>query len=225
LPRQDNSVSELSQLSDENRRAHWENVYATKPENEVSWFEESPGLSLELIGLATPSPQSAIIDIGGGASRFADHLVARGFLRVSVLDISVAALEVARARLGACADQVQWIVADVTQWIPTQTFDIWHDRAAFHFLIDPLDRAAYVACMRKAVPPGGHVVIGTFAADGPEKCSGLPVSRYDAAGLADQLGQGFELIAARLHHHITPWHSEQRFQSCVFRRTSGGELA
>jgi SAM-dependent methyltransferase len=206
-------------MSDENRRAHWENVYTTKGEKEVSWFQEDPAPSLELIGLARPAPQSAIVDIGGGASRLVDHLLARGFLRVTVLDISEASLEVARARLGDRAGVVQWIAADVTRWSPTQSFDIWHDRAAFHFLIDPADRAAYIARMKQAVPPGGHVIIGTFAADGPEKCSGLPVSRYDAAGLTDQLGEGFELLAARRHDHTTPWNTEQRFQFCVFRRT------
>jgi SAM-dependent methyltransferase len=218
LPQQSNRVSELSQLSDESRKAHWENVYATRAENEVSWFEDNPALSIELIGLARPAPQSAIVDIGGGASRLVDHLVARGFLHVSVLDISRASLEVAKKRLGDRATLVQWIAADVTEWSPAQTFDIWHDRAAFHFLVDPADRAAYIACTKKAVARGGYVIIGTFAKDGPEKCSGLPVSRYDAEGLADQLGADFESLAGRRHHHTTPWNSEQRFQFCVFRR-------
>jgi 2-polyprenyl-3-methyl-5-hydroxy-6-metoxy-1,4-benzoquinol methylase len=209
----------LDHLSDESRRAHWENVYATKAEDEVSWFQENPAPSLELIDLAKPAPETAIIDIGGGASRLVDRLVALGFQNVSVLDISEASLEVARKRLGNSANAVQWIVADVTGWTPTQTFDVWHDRAAFHFLIEPSDRAAYVACIKKSVAPGGHVIIGTFAIDGPEKCSGLPVCRYDAKSLADQLGEEFELMEARRHDHATPWKSEQRFQFCVFRRT------
>jgi len=205
-------------MSDEKRKAHWDTVYTTKGENEVSWFQESPALSLELIGLAQPAPQSAIVDIGGGASRLVDCLVARGFTHLTVLDISAASLEVARLRLGEAADKVRWIVADVTKWAPAQSFDIWHDRAAFHFLVDPADRAAYVACMKKAVPVGGHIVIGTFAIDGPEKCSGLPVCRYDAAGLAEQFGEGVELVTARRQDHTTPWNSGQRFQFCLFRR-------
>jgi SAM-dependent methyltransferase len=205
-------------LSDEGRKTHWENVYATKAENEVSWFQDNPAISLELIGLAKAGPASSIIDVGGGASRLVDRLVERGCSQVTVLDVSGAALEVARRRLGHSAGAVQWIVADVTRWVPAQTFDVWHDRAAFHFLVDPADRAAYIACMKKAVPPGAHVIIGTFAIDGPEKCSGLPVSRYDAAALADQFGAGFELLEARRQDHATPWNSRQRFQFCIFRR-------
>jgi len=207
-----------AKLSDEDRKNHWENVYTTKAEDEVSWFQDDPAISLELIGLIGAAPQSSIIDIGGGASRLVDRLVTRGFSRVTVLDISKAALEVARRRLGDCADAAQWVVADVTRWTPAQSFDIWHDRAAFHFLGDRSDRAAYVACLKKAVPIGGHVIIGTFAIDGPEKCSGLPVSRYDAASLAGQFGEGFELLAERRQDHTTPWKSQQRFQFCVFRR-------
>jgi SAM-dependent methyltransferase len=207
-------------MSDANRKSHWETVYTTKGENEVSWFQENPAPSLELIDLARPTLESAIVDIGGGASRLVDSLVARGFGRVTVLDISEAALEAAKARLGGRASQVQWIVADVTKWYPTQTFDVWHDRAAFHFLIDPADRSAYVKCMKQVIRPGGHVIVGTFAIDGPEKCSGLPVDRYDAASLAKELGEGLELMESRRHDHSTPWNSAQRFQFCVFRRTA-----
>src|ERR1700694_4073489 len=184
-------------MNDSNRKAHWETVYTTKGENEVSWFQENPAPSLDLIGVANPTPQSAIVDIGGGASHLVDSLVARGFSDVTVLDISQAALDVAKARLGARAGQVQWIVADITQWQPTQTFDVWHDRAAFHFLVDPLDRAAYLARLQQAARPCGHVFFGTFAIDGPEKCSGLPVSRYDAAGLAREMGEGVGLVGSR----------------------------
>jgi SAM-dependent methyltransferase len=206
-------------MMDAERKSHWENVYAAKRENEVSWFQENPAPSLELIDLARPTFQSAIVDIGGGASRLVDCLLDRGFTEVTVLDISAAALAAARARLGERAGQVQWIVADVTRWRPARTFDLWHDRAAFHFLTDPADRLAYVACMRKAIKPGGHVIIGTFATDGPEKCSGLPVQRYDEAGLTRELGEGFELIGSRRHEHSTPWNSTQRFLFSVLRRT------
>lgn len=207
-------------MTDANRKSHWETVYTTKAEDEVSWFQENPAPSLELIDLARPTSESAIVDIGGGASRLVDRLVMRGFKHVTVLDISEAALEAAKARLGEAASQVEWIVADVTRWDPAPTFDIWHDRAAFHFLTDPADRAAYVTRMKQAINPGGHVIIGTFAVDGPEKCSGLPVNRYDAASLAKALGSGFELVDCRRHVHSTPWSATQRFQFCVFRRTA-----
>jgi SAM-dependent methyltransferase len=207
-------------MKDANRRAHWDIVYTTKGENELSWFQENPESSLDLIDLARPTPDCAIVDIGGGASRLVDSLVGRGFSHVAVLDISEAALKAARARLGDRAGLVEWIVTDVIDWHPRQGFDIWHDRAAFHFLTDPADRSAYVACIKQAIRPGGHVIIGTFAIDGPEKCSGLPVNRYDAAGLANELGDGFELIESRRHDHSTPWKSAQRFQFSIFRRTA-----
>jgi 2-polyprenyl-3-methyl-5-hydroxy-6-metoxy-1,4-benzoquinol methylase len=206
-------------MNDASRKSHWETVYTTKGEHEVSWFQENPAPSLELIDLAGPTPESTIVDIGGGASRLVDSLLVRGFKHVTVLDISHAALDAAKARLGEVASEVQWVVADVTKWQPTQAFDIWHDRAAFHFLTDPADRSAYVACMKQAIRPGGHVIIGTFAIDGPEKCSGLPVNRYDEAGLARELGEGFELVASRRQDHSTPWNATQRFQFCIFRRT------
>ncbi len=207
-------------MNDANRKAHWETVYTTKGENEVSWFQENPSPSLELIDLAGATPDSVIVDIGGGASRLVDHLVASRFNHLTVLDISEAALEAAKTRLGVRANQIQWVVADVTKWAPTQTFDIWHDRAAFHFLTDAADRSAYVTSMKQAIRPGGHVIIGTFALDGPQKCSGLPVNRYDATSLAKELGQGFELINSRRHDHSTPWNSAQRFQFCTFRRAA-----
>ena len=207
-------------MTDPSRKGHWEAVYSTKGENEVSWFQENPAPSLELIALTRPTPQSAIVDIGGGASRLVDGLVADGFGKVTVLDLSEAALASAKARLGDSGQSVRWVAADVTLWNPTQTYDIWHDRAAFHFLTEPSDRNAYVARLKQATAPGGHAIIGTFALDGPEKCSGLPVNRYDATSLGAALGDGFELIDTRRHEHATPWNSMQRFQFCVFRRTA-----
>lgn len=205
-------------MTDATRKSHWDTVYTTKGESEVSWFQENPALSLELIDLARPAPESAIVDIGGGASRLVDSLLARGFRHVTVLDISLAALDTAKARLGERAGGVDWIVADVITWQPAQTFDIWHDRAAFHFMTDPADRFVYIEHLKQAVRPGGHVIIGTFAIDGPDKCSGLPVKRYDAASLAKELGEGFELLDSRRQDHSTPWNSSQRFQFCIFRR-------
>lgn len=205
-------------MNDVSRKAHWESVYTTKGENEVSWFQENPAPSLDLIDLARPTPESAIVDIGGGASRLVDSLVARGFKYVTVLDLSEAALVAAKTRLGEKGKNVQWITADVTRWYPNQMFDVWHDRAAFHFLTDSADRAAYVERLKVATKIGGHLIIGTFALDGPEKCSGLPVQRYDSRTLSAELGEAFELIHDRLHEHSTPWESKQRFQFSVFRR-------
>jgi SAM-dependent methyltransferase len=201
------------------RQDHWENVYTTKGENEVSWFQENPTLSLELMTLVGATPRTAVIDIGGGASRLVDFLVERGFRTVTVLDLSETVLAAAKARLGSWANQVDWVVADVTTWEPQQVYDLWHDRAAFHFLTDEHDRKAYVACLTKAVKPGGYAIIATFAPDGPERCSGLPVVRYDAESLGRALGGAFELVETRRHEHLTPWGSEQRYQFSVFRRT------
>jgi len=202
------------------RQAHWENIYATKRESEVSWFEETPAQSLELLELVGARPASAIIDIGGGASRLVDGLLAKGFQNVTVLDLSTAALDAARARLGDKADAVKWIVADVTAWRPTETYDIWHDRAAFHFLTSERERRAYVQRLKQALKPGGYVIIGTFALDGPEKCSGLPVSRHSAESLSTLLGADFALIDNRRHQHETPWHALQNFQFSSFRRAA-----
>lgn len=199
------------------RQTHWETVYTTKGESEVSWFQADPAVSLDLIAAAGATPASAIIDIGGGASRLVDHLVAGGFLDVSVLDLSEAALKAARARLGDRAEQVHWQAADVTQWEPLRAYDIWHDRAAFHFLTEEQDRVAYRACLMRALKGGGHAIIATFALDGPERCSGLPVVRYDAASLARTLGRDFDLIDTRSHAHATPSGATQSFQFSVFR--------
>jgi SAM-dependent methyltransferase len=205
-------------MSDVSRRAHWEGVYTTKGEREVSWFQENPAPSLELIALAGLSTDAAIIDIGGGASRLVDALVERKIGKITVLDLSAAALDAARKRLGERGADVKWVVADVTTWEPPQTYDLWHDRAAFHFLTEAFDRSAYVGHLKKAVRSGGHVIIGTFALDGPERCSGLPIMRYDAGMLSTILGAEFKLIDSRRHDHTTPWGAVQRFQFSTFRR-------
>jgi 2-polyprenyl-3-methyl-5-hydroxy-6-metoxy-1,4-benzoquinol methylase len=205
-------------MSDSSRDAHWENVYRTKGEQEVSWFQETPSTSLELIRSIGATRHSAVIDIGGGASRLVDALVAEGYQAVTVLDLSESALAAAKARLGPTAARVTWIVADVTKWKPIQRYDVWHDRAAFHFLTDPADRSAYVDCLREALHPGGYAIIATFALDGPERCSELPVIRYDAASLGEVLGADFNLIETRRHDHQTPMGGTQRFQFSVFRR-------
>jgi len=205
-------------MNEVGRQAHWQNVYTTKGERDVSWYQDSPAPSLELIALTGLSGHAEIIDVGGGASRLVDSLLQRNFDHLTVLDLSSAALDAARQRLGERAARVTWLVADVTTWQPSQTYDLWHDRAAFHFLTDQRDRSAYVERLKQAVKRAGFAIIGTFATDGPERCSGLPIVRYDATSLAATLGDEFELTDARRHEHTTPWGAAQRFQFSTFRR-------
>jgi len=205
-------------MADISREAHWEHVYSTKAETAVSWFQERPDISLELIRATGIEPNASIVDIGGGASRLADALLREGFKAITVLDLSAEALAIAKVRLGSRADDVAWIVADVTKWQPAQTSDLWHDRAAFHFLTEANDRAAYAQRVRQVVRPGGHVIIGTFAPDGPERCSGLPVMRHDATTLGEVLGPAFALVESRRHDHQTPGGALQRFQFSRFHR-------
>jgi len=202
------------------RQTHWENVYGTKGEKEVSWFQDSPTISLDLIDATGVAKGASILDIGGGASRLVDALLEQGFESLTVLDLSEKALATTRARLGRKAANVRWIVADVTKWKPAETHDVWHDRAAFHFLMEPHDRAAYAERLREAVRLGGHVIIGTFAPDGPERCSGLPVMRHDAVSLGETFGRSFELMESRRHDHQTPLGGIQRFQFSRFRRAA-----
>ncbi len=203
------------------RQSHWQNVYQTKGERDVSWFEETPTISLDLIRATGLGAEASIVDIGGGTSRLVDTLIAEGFRSISVLDVSEKALATSRDRLGPSATHVKWIVADVTTWRPDKSYDLWHDRAAFHFLSDPGDRKAYAECVRNAVRPGGHLIIGTFALDGPERCSGLPVIRHDAASIGEMLGPTFKLIESRRHDHQTPGGTLQRFQFSRFQRQTG----
>ncbi|MGD9924239.1 MAG: trans-aconitate 2-methyltransferase [Pseudorhodoplanes sp.] len=206
-------------MSDVERQAHWENVYRTRREGEVSWFQDSPEISLDLIAATGVGPDASIIDIGGGASRLPDALVAAGFSSITVLDLSEEAMHVSKARLGERGATVKWIAADVTIWQPMEVYDVWHDRAAFHFLTDPKDRGAYAERVLRAVRPGGHVIIGTFAPDGPERCSGLPVVRHDADSLGKVLGPSFALAETRGHAHRTPTGAIQQFQFSRFRRS------
>jgi 2-polyprenyl-3-methyl-5-hydroxy-6-metoxy-1,4-benzoquinol methylase len=205
-------------MSTRERQRHWQNVYHTKSEQSVSWFQERPDISLDLIHATKVAKTASILDVGGGASRLVDALVAEGFNALSVLDVSEKALATSKTRLGAKGTQIQWIAADVTQWKPTQTFDVWHDRAALHFLIEEKDCAAYVDRVLNAVRIGGHVIIGTFALDGPERCSGLPVIRYDAVTLGELLGSSFALLESRRDDHQTPSGAIQQFQFSRFKR-------
>lgn len=200
------------------RVSHWDHIYTTKTAREVSWFEETPGVSLRLLDDAGMTTSSCIIDIGGGASTLVDSLLARGLGCVAVLDVSAEALAQARTRLGADAERVQWIAADVTAEWEVTARDLWHDRAVFHFLTAAGDRAAYVRAMLRTLRPGGSAIIATFAADGPERCSGLPVLRYSPDQLASELGRAFELAASERHIHQTPWGAPQAFQYSRLRR-------
>jgi 2-polyprenyl-3-methyl-5-hydroxy-6-metoxy-1,4-benzoquinol methylase len=194
---------------------HWDSVYNTKSDAEVSWTQAEPRTSLSLI--REVCRKGRVIDVGGGTSILAERLLDAGY-SVAVLDISEAAIAQAKARMGAKSERVRWIVTDITAAPELGTFDVWHDRALFHFLTDPSDRAAYIALLSRSIPVGGHAVIATFALEGPEKCSGLPVRRYDGHHLALELGSGFELLKSVPEIHLTPWGKPQAFQYSVFRR-------
>ena len=201
------------------RAAHWNRVYTTKTEQEVSWFEPLPAISLEMLEAAGMTAESCVLDVGGGDSHLVDALAARGFDCLAVLDISGAALDRAKARLGSAAETTIWIEADVTSDWTLKQMDIWHDRAVFHFLTTPDDRARYKHHLLQTLKPGGSVIIATFAPDGPEKCSGLPVARYSPEQLAGEIGPAFELRDTRPHVHTTPWGSTQSFQYSRLVRT------
>lgn len=201
-------------------REHWENVYSTRQTDAVSWFQPHADLSLDLIKATGMSREAGIIDVGGGASTLVDDLVADGYTDLAVLDLSAAALDAARKRLGPQAERVEWIVADITRAaLGDQRYDIWHDRAVFHFLTDPADRAAYVQAVLRSVKPGGHVIVATFAEDGPLQCSGLPVVRYRPGELHDQFGAAFTLLKHQKEAHSTPSGAMQQFIYCYCRRS------
>jgi 2-polyprenyl-3-methyl-5-hydroxy-6-metoxy-1,4-benzoquinol methylase len=204
----------------DNSQAHWQATYAAKGEREVSWFQDNAQPSLALVE-EVGTPSSAVIDIGGGASRLVDGLLAHGFRDVTVLDISSSALTTAKARVGSDSEHVQWIVADVTTWEPPRVYDVWHDRATFHFLVAEPDRVAYLSRLAHGLRPGGHAIIATFALDGPASCSGLPVMRYDAESLGRTLGPAFRPVNTRRHEHLTPQGQTQAFQFSTFRYLPG----
>lgn len=199
-------------------REHWERVYEEKPENAVSWYRPHLETSLALIEKLAEGRDAAIIDIGGGASTLVDDLLARGYTRLTVLDIAQGALERARKRLGPAAERVRWIAGDVRSIeLAESSCDLWHDRAAFHFLTDSGDRHAYIRQVRRAMKPGGVVIVSTFGASGPKKCSGLDVARYEPAVLAREFGSGFRLLSSMNEVHRTPLGAEQEFVYCSFR--------
>lgn len=199
------------------RKGHWENAYTISEPIKLSWFQSDPALSMELIRSIAPRP-CRIIDVGGGASLLVDRLLDDGFEEVSVLDISRASLERAEGRLGERAGSVRWVEADLTTVASVGEFDLWHDRAVFHFLTDSTDRRRYLDLAARSIPEHGYIMIATFADEGPRKCSGLEVCRYNARTLADELGDRFSLVREASEIHVTPGGSGQAFFYGLFRR-------
>ncbi len=202
-------------------QAHWEAVHLSKPPSALSWYQTRPSQSLNYIKRAAHGSASRIIDVGGGVSNLVDHMLGEGYTHLTVLDISGSALRLTRQRLGAQADLVSWVEADITRVVfPAGTYDVWHDRAVFHFLTDKRDQEKYMEVLRQALAPGGHAIIATFALDGPAKCSGLDVARYSPEGLAAQCGPGFALIDSARESHLTPAGARQQFVYCLFRKNA-----
>jgi SAM-dependent methyltransferase len=201
-----------------NPKQHWERIYATSREGDVSWYETLPAVSLRMLESAGLDAETCVIDVGGGDARLVDALVARGLDCVAVLDVSGAALHRAQARLGAASAALTWIEADVTEDWSLPPMDIWHDRAVFHFLISARSRASYLAHLQRTLRIGGTAIMATFAPNGPDTCSGLPIARYSPESLAMQLGDGFRLLEALPYSHETPWGTIQAFQYSRFER-------
>jgi 2-polyprenyl-3-methyl-5-hydroxy-6-metoxy-1,4-benzoquinol methylase len=196
---------------------YWDDRYRTVGHANASWYQHRPLLSLRLIEELGVAKDAAVVDVGGGASALVDCLLEDGFTDITVVDLSQVALDEARGRL---ADrEVEWIQADVRKWAPARVYDLWHDRATYHFLTSPDDQHAYWQTVREHVSPGGHVIVATFALDGPSRCSGLPVQRYDAGSLGAAMGEGFGLIRSEEELHHTPGGADQPFTWVVAART------
>jgi SAM-dependent methyltransferase len=201
-----------------NAAAHWETVFNSKAPDAVSWYRPHLEVSLDLIERRASGPSASIIDVGAGESTLVDDLLARGYEQITVLDVSKTAIETTRKRLGPAGERVHWIVGDVTQIsLPFDSFDIWHDRAVFHFLIDPSQRNMYVQSVLNAVRPGGYIIVSTFGPEGPTKCSGLDVMRYDAESLHHEFGRQFRIEESSKELHRTPWGTTQQFVYCCCR--------
>lgn len=201
------------------RKQHWENVYQTKGRDEVSWFREHLDTSLRMITNTGVGKDAAIIDVGGGNSTLVDDLLETGFVDVSVLDISSKAISDSKERLGSRSSQVNWIVSDITAVeLPKDHFEVWHDRAVFHFLTDEEDRRKYVALVMRSLKPGGHIIVASFSLDGPKKCSGLDVMRYSPETMHDQFGDAFQLVESIGETHNTPFGTTQDFVYCYCRK-------
>jgi SAM-dependent methyltransferase len=212
--------SELLRVGPTNRKNHWNHVYQTRAPADVSWYQARPASSLKFIEACGVRKDQAIIDVGGGTSLLVDFLLDAGYQRLAVLDISAAALEQARQRLGGRAHAVEWFEADVAEFNPPHRFAVWHDRALFHFLTEKADRRKYVDTLTRALSADDHAVIATFAIDGPERCSGLAVARYDSPAISAELGVEFRMLEETDETHITPWGAEQKFSYFHFARNA-----
>jgi SAM-dependent methyltransferase len=200
------------------KQTHWEKIYSEKAPDDVSWYREHLETSLELIELAAPARVASIIDVGGGESTLVDDLLAHGYKDVTVFDVSQTAIDVSKKRLGKASEYVKWFVADITKAeLPPRAYDVWHDRAVFHFLTAMDERTAYVRQVARAVKQGGHVIVGTFGPEGPTKCSGLDVVRYDAESLHKEFGVHFHLLDHSEELHRTPFGTVQQFLYCLCR--------
>jgi 2-polyprenyl-3-methyl-5-hydroxy-6-metoxy-1,4-benzoquinol methylase len=199
-------------------RTHWQQVYEQRKPPELSWWEPTPQASLDLIKNTSLASDAAILDVGGGASKLAGELLNHGYSDITVADLASKAMEEAQAELGERAEAIRWVETDVSNHDFGRQYDLWHDRAFFHFLVTAEDRHAYVAALRRALRPGGHVIVATFGPDGPTKCSGLPVARYGPDDLAEVLGDGFEPLSGRLTMHNTPSGTRQQFLYAHLRR-------
>lgn len=201
-----------------NAKQHWNNVYTNKASGHVSWFQQYPATSVRFVESFNLPLNACIIDIGGGDSHFAEALLDKGYSNIYVLDISAKAVEKAKQRLGGRASQIHWIVADITAFEPPVQFDLWHDRAAFHFLTTEDDISKYIAAARHAVKQNGYLVIATFSEKGPKKCSGLNIQQYSEAGMAAKFEAAFDKIECRTEDHTTPFNTIQNFLFCSFSR-------
>lgn len=199
-------------------KSHWENIYNEKSSDELSWTQSSPSPSIDWIKSALPDRNSHVIDVGGGNSLLVDALISEGYLFPAALDLSQAALDKARKRLGALDPKVEWIESDVTEYRISRTFSLWHDRAVFHFLTKSEDRARYKEVLKRTIKPNGKVILATFSPTGPEKCSGLDVLRYDELGLSSEFQDGFVLERSERITHYTPWGNPQDFLYCLLKK-------
>lgn len=207
-------------MNDVERKNHWENIYQTKQLNEVSWYQPTPQTSLNFFKELTIDKTANIIDIGGGDSFLVDNLLQQGYQNITVLDIAIHAIERAKKRLGSLASNVKWIESDIINFKPTEKYDFWHDRAAFHFLTSANDINAYIQIAQESINPNGIMVIGTFSNDGPLKCSGINIQQYSAQSLSALFSHSFTTIQSFTTNHLTPFNTQQNFLFCSFRKLS-----
>ncbi len=211
-------IEQVAEQADFNRKDHWENVYSDKKATEVSWYQQYPECSLNLIQATGIEKSESIIDIGGGASTLVDFLLSSDYQNISVLDISAHAIDQAKHRLAERGAKVNWIEQDITSFVAEQSYDVWHDRAVFHFLTEADDRSKYVKAISNSLRPGAHAIIATFNLDGPEKCSGLEIVRYSTETLLEIFSENFKLIETKTEEHKTPGGKSQSFVYCCFER-------